>query len=104
MTTYNVPLKPVPSQQIVVSLAGQSATIITRQMAGKQYLSLSISGNTICVNAIIRDRTPIVRTSYTGFVGDLVMVDTEGITDPSFTGYGTRYFLIYSDTGFDYVR
>lgn len=37
----------------------------------------------------------IVRDSYLGFQGDFAFRDTQGDTDPYYTGLGTRYRLLY---------
>ena len=42
--------------------------------------------------------TPINSRAYLGFIGDLLFVDTQGVSDPDYTGLGTRYFLIYVPT------
>ena len=34
-------------------------------------------------------------SSYLGFVGDLMFSDTQGTSDPSSPGLGTRYLLMY---------
>ena len=100
MTIYTIPLKAVPSQKIIVDLATQSCTIAIRQLGGRQFLSLSVEGNIICQSVLMVDRSPIVRARYTGFIGDLMSVDIEKSEPPSFTGWGTRFILIYSDTEF----
>ena len=100
MTIFSVPLKPVPSQKIIVDLNGQSSTIIIRQLGGRQFFSLSVEGNIICESVLMVDRSAIVRASYTGFIGDLMSVDTEKNEAPFYSGWGSRFVLIYSDTGF----
>ena len=37
----------------------------------------------------------IIRSAYLGFVGDLMVCDTQGSADPDCTGLGTRWLLIY---------
>ncbi len=39
--------------------------------------------------------TPINSRAYLGFIGDLLFIDTQGTSDPDYTGLGTRYFLVY---------
>ncbi len=39
--------------------------------------------------------TPINSRAYLGFTGSLLFIDTQGTSDPDYTGLGTRYFLIY---------
>jgi hypothetical protein len=36
-----------------------------------------------------------VRDEYLGFIGDLAFFDTQGMTDPDWTGLGSRYILGY---------
>jgi hypothetical protein len=44
----------------------------------------------ICLNLV-----RIVRSLYLGFSGDLCFLDTQGSTDPVYTGLGTRYQFLY---------
>jgi hypothetical protein len=41
------------------------------------------------------DRVKLVRHAYLGFIGNLGFIDTQGKTDPDYTGFGARYQLIY---------
>ena len=45
----------------------------------------SLVGSEMC----IRD------SPYLGFVGDLMFADTQGASDSSYDGLGTRYLLVY---------
>ena len=49
-----------------------------------------IIGGVICENANV-----IVRDAYLGFVGDIAFFDTQGTSDPSYTGLGSRWILVY---------
>lgn len=97
MAVYTIPLKQVPSQAVNVLLAGQPCTIELRLMGGRQYFSLSVNGTVICRNVLIVDRSRIVRAAYTGFIGDFVVIDTQGTEPPEYTGWGTRWLLAFSD-------
>lgn len=44
------------------------------------------------------DRSRIVRAEYTGFKGDFIAVDTGGKGAPFFDGWGSRFFLLYSES------
>jgi len=97
MAVTIVPLKAIPSQSVNVILAGQPCGIALRQIGGRQYLSLSLNGTAICQNILVVNRSAIVRAAYTGFVGDLAAVDTQGDEAPEYTGWGTRWVLAFND-------
>ena len=44
----------------------------------------------LCLNEV-----GLVRESYLGFVGQLVFVDMQGSSDPTYDGLGSRYLLTY---------
>ncbi|QHJ83111.1 MAG: hypothetical protein [Caudoviricetes sp.] len=97
MGISTVPLKAVPSQPVNVNLAGQPCTIILREIGGRQYLSLSINGKVICRNVLVVNRSAIVRAAYTGFIGELAAIDTQGDEAPQYSGWGTRWLLAFND-------
>ncbi|MNO44420.1 hypothetical protein D3C76_346630 [compost metagenome] len=97
MAVTLIPVRALPSQSINVVLAGQPCTIILRQIGGRQYLSLSLNGAVICQNVLMVNRSAIVRAAYTGFIGDLAAVDTQGDEAPVYTGWGTRWVLAFND-------
>lgn len=92
-----IPLKQVPAQSINTILAGQPCTINLRLLGGRQYLSLSVNGTIICQNVLMVDRSAIVRAAYTGFIGDLASVDTQGTEPPQYTGWNDRWELAFND-------
>lgn len=113
-----IPLQAAPSQTINVSLGGQSCTINVYQkgilppftpagatspnvylLPAVVYLDLYVANTLIlggirCMNGVV-----IVRDAYLGFIGDLVFYDTQGSTDPVYTGLGARYVLTYLSPG-----
>ena len=97
MGVSTIPLKAVPSQSVNVVLAGQPCTIGLRLMGGRQYLSLSLNGTVICRNVLVVNRSAIVRAAYTGFIGELAAIDTQGDDAPEYTGWGTRWVLAFND-------
>jgi len=97
MAYYSIPLSAVPSQQVVCDLSGKQVNIITRQMGGRQYLSVSVAGKVICKNVLIVDRSYLINAPYLGFAGDFICVDMQGNEMPSFTGWNTRFLLFYND-------
>lgn len=97
MGVSTVPLKAVPSQSVNVILAGQPCTIALTEMGGRQYLSLSNNGVVICRNVLVVNRSAIVRAAYTGFIGELAAIDTQGDEAPQYEGWGTRWLLAFND-------
>ena len=97
MAISTIPLKALPSQSVNVILAGQPCTIRLREIGGRQYLSLSTNLKLICQNVLVVNRSAIVMAGYTGFIGDLAAVDTQGDDAPIYTGWGTRWVLAFND-------
>lgn len=91
-----VPLAAVPSQQFGTVLGGQNCVMSVYQKSTGLYFDLSVGGAPIsttvrCLNEarLCEDR------QYLGFVGDFIFYDTQGKSDPDFTGLGDRFVLIY---------
>lgn len=95
-----IPLQPVPSQAVQVALNGQPCLVTLRQLDGRQYLSLSVNGTVMCQNVLLQDRSYVVRAPYLGLVGDVAAVDTQGADAPAYTGWGTRWRLLYNPDAF----
>lgn len=95
-----IPLKPVPNQTLAVTLARQPCQIALRQNGANMYLDLQLNGTYIVRTRICRDRQRLLLDAqYRGFVGDLAFVDTQGNSEPSFSGLGERYVLVYLAEG-----
>ena len=90
-----IPVQALPNQQLQAQLAAQACTIELVQMQYGLFCTLSVSGSLIVAGVICENINRIVRSLYLGFVGDLCFIDTQGDTDPVFTGLGTRYQLLY---------
>lgn len=96
MAVVTIPLKPVPSQSVTIPLAGQPCIIDIQLLGGRQYLSLSVNGVVICQNVLIVNRSAIIRAAYTGFIGEIAAIDTQGDETPNYTGWGSRWFLAFN--------
>lgn len=95
-----VPLRAVPNQTLAVTLARQSAQIAVRQNGNSLFFDLSVNGKYIVRTRICRDRQRLLLdATYRGFKGDFVFADTQGASDPQFSGLGNRYQLIYLAEG-----
>jgi hypothetical protein len=60
------------------------------------FMDVTLSGTVIktCIEAVNQQRM-LADCQYTPFVGDFVFLDTQGTSNPFYTGLGTRYQLIY---------
>lgn len=93
--SIRIPLAAVPSQTLSVNLGGQSCQIAIYQKETGVFLDLARDNIAIVTGAICRDRVSVVREEYRTFAGLVGFVDTQGESDPDYTGFGTRYQLAY---------
>lgn len=93
---YTVPLKPIRNQSVAALLADQAFVIQLREIGGRQYLSASISGDIICENVLLVNKSRVMRATYKDVVGDFFVIDTQGDAAPQYTGWGTRWLLAFS--------
>lgn len=92
-----IPLIPVPSQKLEITLGNQTCQIEVYQKSTGLYLNLSVNNALIIGGVICQNLNRIVRSTYLGFIGDLAFIDNEGSADPVYTGLGNRYSLAYLD-------
>lgn len=90
-----IPIQATPAQSLSVVLAGQNCQINLYQKSTGVFLDLYVSNSPIITATICLDSVLLVREAYLGFIGDLAMVDLQGNNDPDYTGFGTRYVLVY---------
>jgi hypothetical protein len=95
-----VPLSSVPSQTLSVVLAGQPCQISVYQRRTGLFFDLLVSGVAIVKCRLCHNLTRLIVQSYQGFVGDFFFFDTQGDTQPNYTGLGSitdpgRYQLVY---------
>lgn len=91
----SIPIQPVPSQQLQVVLGTQNCQINIYQKPQGLFFDLLINGVAISTGTIAQNLNVLVPISYTGFQGNLLLVDTMGTSDPVYTGLGSRYQLVY---------
>lgn len=92
-----VPTQPIANQRFNVLLGGQSCTIRLAQRRTGLFLDLYVNNALVLGGVVCRDRDRIVRDAYLGFSGDLTTIDTQGASDPTYAGLGSRYVLAYLD-------
>lgn len=95
MSQY-IPLIATPSQKCTVTLGGQRCVIqVDQKYSGGVFLSLTVNDVSVLSFRLCRDRVSIVPSSYLPFSGTLAWIDTQGTSDPDYTGFGSRYKLAY---------
>ena len=99
MAVERIPLNPQPSQVLSVQLGGQSCRIGIRQRRTGIFVDLYVQDTPIALGMKAIDRKFLVRAAYTGFIGDMFFVDTQGEADPYFTGLGSRWQLAWDSDG-----
>lgn len=90
-----IPTQAVANQAITVTLGGQSCQINIYQKLYGLFVDLYVLDALIVAGAPALNLNRIVRSTYLGFVGDLIFIDTQGGDDPTDTGLGTRFHLAY---------
>lgn len=95
----SIPLQPIPSQSVMVILNDQNCNIAIYQKSTGVYCDLAINGVVIWTCAVCLNNTPICAYEYIPFVGKLLFFDTQGDSDPDYTGFDDRYMLYYLEPG-----
>lgn len=90
-----IPVQPVPNQVLQVSLSNQACSIELTQFQYGLFMNVSVSGTLIIGGVICQNLNRIVRDTYLGFDGDFAFYDTQGTSDPIYTGLGSRWLLLY---------
>jgi hypothetical protein len=90
-----IPVAAVPSQQFSVVVAGQQCQFSIYQKSTGLYFDLTVNRKSVANTRRIRDGVLMVRHAYLGVVGDFMMMDLRGTSDPEYSGLGTRYALVY---------
>jgi hypothetical protein len=92
-----VPITAVASQSFTVQLNGQQCQINLYEKASYGlFCDLFVNGTQILSAMICLNCVGLVRQPYLGFIGQLAFIDTQGSTDPTYTGLGSRYILTYT--------
>jgi hypothetical protein len=92
-----IPLSPVPSQSLNIVLGDQNCTINVYTLTTGLFFDLVVDSVPIVTGVLCHDKNLMVNKLYTGFKGDFVFFDAQGIDDPIYTDLGGRFLLIYLD-------
>lgn len=90
-----IPLAKVPAQSLSVLLAGQSTQISVRYTLQGVFCDVSLEDVPVVQGVIAYDRTLLVRSPTTNFLGDLFFSDLQGRSDPDWREFGVRFHLAY---------
>jgi hypothetical protein len=90
-----VPLQAVPNQTLQIQLNGQICTLEIYQTDYELAINVYVAGALIIGGVICQNLNRIIRSLYLGFSGDLSFLDTQGTSDPVYTGLGSRWLLYY---------
>lgn len=90
-----IPLQPIPSQIVRCVLGQQNVTLFIYQKPQGVFVDVTVENESIVTAALALDITPIVCRDYAGFVGNLMFTDTQGNSDPDYTGFAERFALVY---------
>jgi hypothetical protein len=95
-----VPLQPVPNQTSQIVLASQNCQLNVYQAPAGIFMDVLVNDEPIVTGVICQNKNRIVRSLYLGFSGDLVFQDLQpdpvlGPQDPSYSGLGSRFQLVY---------
>lgn len=92
-----IPLQAVPNQTVTVNLDGQVCQLNVYQKSTGLFIDLLVDNVLIIGGVICENMNRIVRSIYLGFSGDLAFSDSQGSSDPDYTGLGPggRYSLLY---------
>ena len=90
-----IPTQPIPNQSLQVQLDNQAIALNIYPQAYGLYVDVYLNNALVIAGVIAENLNRIVRSLYLGLSGDFLFVDTQGSTDPVYTGLGNRYQLLY---------
>jgi hypothetical protein len=92
-----IPLKPVANQSLTYVDNNLIFNIKLYTMSDYLYFDLGVNGTTITQTTICRNIAPLIKQRYLGYRGNFAFLDTQGQSDPVYTGLGSRFVLLSLD-------
>ncbi|CAI3941514.1 unnamed protein product [Commensalibacter communis] len=91
-----IDIDAVDNQTFSLNLEGASYHFRLKDL-GKAgvYLDVNRNGQPLIMGVLCLDRVRIIRSAYKDFPGDLLFVDQNGFTNPTYLGFGTRFLLYH---------
>ena len=90
-----IPTQTLPNQSMQVQLDGQPTQLNVYQTSYGLFMDVYNNNVLVIGGVLCRNLVLIVRSAYLGYEGDFCWFDTQGTTDPIYTGIGARYLLLY---------
>lgn len=90
-----IPLAALPSQTVAITLGNQPCRIQVYQKSTGLYFDLYVNDTPIVVGVLCLNATFMIIDRYFGFTGDFVWADTQGESDPDYTGLPDRFALLW---------
>ena len=94
-----IPVGALAYQSLRVSLSGHAVRLTLQQRGTGLYAAVWVDGVAVLAGALCQDRTWLVRQSACALPGDMGFADTQGTSDPDYTGPGRRFVLVYAEHG-----
>ena len=98
-----IPLQAVANQSVSADLGGQNARINIYERSDNLYCDVYVDNTLVIGGVICQNLNRIVRNSYLGFIGDLGFFDTQGVSDPDYTGLASRFVFVYLEAS-DFLK
>lgn len=95
MSYLVIPLAPEKAQTVTTTIADQRIRLHVYQKAFGVFVDVYVNDQLILGGVLARNMVRLIRSTYLGFVGDLVFFDTQGNAAPSYEGLGDRFVLLY---------
>lgn len=92
-----IPVPATPNPQFQCVLDGKQAQIALTTTNYGLFADVLYNGVPVANSRLCLDRTDINPARYLGLPQALFFADVQGTTDPVYTGFGTRYLLVYGD-------
>lgn len=91
----SIPLNAVPSQTLSLTLNNQPLQLNVYTLATGLFMDVAMNNAPVVSGVPCLNNNKIVREAYSGIIGDFMFTDTQGDSDPEYSGLGARYQLIY---------
>ena len=92
-----IPIQNVSNQTFNVMLNNQQVQINIYMITedARLYMDVLLNNSPIVYCVPCQNLNRIIRNLYFGFVGDFIFNDTQGSSDPFYSGLGSRFVLYY---------
>lgn len=91
---YKIPLLPTPNQVVNTTINDKAIEVsLALRKNNRLYATISINNETIISSRVCLDRTALTPEWYKNKNMVFTFVDSQGYTDPEYSGLGSRYNL-----------